>query len=572
MAHYRKASKIIFKEFSQKTYEHLLGTVSQVPKEFIQLLAIREIKDIEAARKFLKPSFEQLHNPFLMKGMEKTVKRILEGIEKKEKIFLIGDYDVDGTTSTAIFYDFLLFLGANVSFHIPDRHTEGYGVSELAVQKAINEKKDLIISLDCGISSVEKVKIARENNIDFIICDHHIPPEVLPDAYSILDPKQKGCKYPFKELSACGVVFKLIQAMTEKVGLKQETYTQYLDLLALSIACDIVDMTGENRVLAYFGLRKINRKPCVGVQALKTVCNLQRNYTLSDLVFTLGPRINALGRLKNATKCVLMLASKQKEEAKFLAEELNKTNILRREMDKEYSKRAIEEISQQTFSEKEPIVYYNATINKGIIGIIASRITETFYRPAIVLCENGEGILSGSGRSIEGVDLFSHISDGKDFLLGFGGHTAAAGLTVKKENSTQFKNAFQKSVISKADKEAFTPKIFIDCEISLEKISHEFNSLISKLGPFGPKNRRPTFFSRNVFVLEAPKVIKNEHLKLYVYQDSPSSYFETIYFSCEESLKTLKRGDEIDIAYKIEKNRYLGLGNILLQIEYIRRS
>ncbi|MFY8024205.1 MAG: single-stranded-DNA-specific exonuclease RecJ, partial [Sediminibacterium sp.] len=478
------------------------------------ILVQRGITDYEKAKEFFRPSLEHLHSPWLMKDMQKAVNRIISAFEKKEKILVYGDYDVDGTTSVASMFQFLKLLHDPIDFYIPHRYKEGYGISRIGIDFAKEHGFTLIISLDCGIKSAELIAYAKTLGIDFIVCDHHLPDSDVPDAAAILNPKQIDCPYPYKELCGCGVGFKLMMALTEKLNLSTETYLQYIDLVAIAIAADIVPVTGENRTLAYFGIQKVNTKPSVGIEALLNLSKAKSPMSLTSLVFVIAPRINAAGRMDDAKKAVQLFIEKDPTAAIALANILHSDNTDRREADSSITVEAMEMLAADPNNQnRKSTVLYNEYWHKGVVGIVASRLIETFYRPTIVLTKSGE-FAAGSARSVAGFNLYEAIHACRAHLLGYGGHFAAAGMTLAINQIESFKAAFEAEVAKTITPEQLRPELTINAEINFKEITTSLYSIIKQMEPFGPDNMRPVFIARNVKDAGFSKVVKDLHLRV----------------------------------------------------------
>ncbi|MGB1318664.1 MAG: single-stranded-DNA-specific exonuclease RecJ, partial [Flavobacteriales bacterium] len=455
------------------------------------------ISTFEEAKNFFRPSLDDLHDPFLMKGMDKAVSRIEQALGNGEKILIYGDYDVDGTTAVALVYSFLKDLG-QIDFYIPDRYKEGYGLSMAGIDYAKEFGISLIIALDCGIRAIDKVAYANELDIDIIICDHHLPGLELPEAHAILDPKQKDCEYPFKELCGCGVGFKLLQAFCERNNEDFERLYAKADSLAISIAADIVPITGENRILATFGVQQINESPSTGIQAMLKYAKIDRPLTISDVVFIIGPRINAAGRIASGKRAVELLISDDLDDALKFSEEISKYNTERRTLDKSVTDGALEIVATEDFySDSKSTVVFNKDWHKGVVGIVASRLIEKHYKPTIVLTES-EGVATGSARSVKGFDVHAALTECEDLLEQFGGHKYAAGMSLKLENVDAFRERFEKVVSERIEEHMLTPKLDVDLEIDLDRITPKFMGLLKQFGPFGPGNMNPVFVSRNL--------------------------------------------------------------------------
>ncbi len=533
------------------------------------LLIQRGIENYDDARYFFRPDLRHLHDPFLMADMEKAINRIETAIKNNEKILIYGDYDVDGTTAVSIVYSFFKNYHSCIEYYIPDRYAEGYGISTQGVDYAAANDFTLIIALDCGIKSVDKVDYANEKGIDFIICDHHLPGKELPNAIAVLDPKRGDCQYPYKELSGCGIGFKLIQAYADKNDISFDEVAQYLDLVAISIACDIVHITGENRTLAYFGLQKLNTNPCIGVKTLMDLAAKGNAYTISDVVFTLGPRINAAGRIDDAKHSVELLTATIGSEAKEKGMLINVKNTERKGHDLFITDEALAMIAgDDEMTARKSTVVYNEHWHKGVIGIVASRLTDKYYRPTIVLTRSN-GHVAGSARSVEGYDLYEALCDCKDLLIQFGGHKYAAGLTLQPENVEAFIHRFEEVVSASITDEQLIQQITIDAELDLNQIDAKFYRILSQFAPFGPQNMSPVFISRNVYVSGYAGIVGENHLKMKVMQGN-SPVFDCIAFNQGEFLHQIQEGKLFDICYSIEENVWREKRTIQLNIKGIR--
>jgi single-stranded-DNA-specific exonuclease len=535
------------------------------------LLLHRDIYTFEEAKYFFRPLIEHLHDPFLMAGMEQALERIDEAINRNEKILIFGDYDVDGTTAVSLVYSFFHKRYPNMEYYIPDRYKEGYGISTQGIDYAAENGFTLIIALDCGIKSVDKIAYANTLGVDFIIGDHHLPGDELPAAVAILDPKRPQCEYPYKELSGCGIGFKLIQGYAQKHDILFEEITIYLDLVAISIACDIVHITGENRVLAHFGLQQINTNPCIGVKALMGVAGKNTTYSISDVVFLLGPRINAAGRIDDAKHAVELLIACHEEEANAKGALINIKNLERKEHDLSITGDALSIIdNDEILIGRKSTVVYNEGWHKGVIGIVASRLTEKYYRPTIVLTRSN-GHVAGSARSVRGYDLYEALCECSDLLLQFGGHKYAAGLTMKPENVEAFKLRFEEVVSATIPAELLIPEIVIDAELELKQIDPKFFRILQQFGPFGPENMAPVFLSKNVYVRGTATLVGGLHIKMTV--DQPGApLFDVIAFGQGEHLERLNSGGPFEICYNIEENVWRDRRSIQLNIKGIRFS
>ncbi len=540
-----------------------------------RLLVLRGIKSLEEAEKFLNPSMSDLHDPFLMQDMDKAVNRLNKAMGAKEKILIYGDYDVDGTTSVALVYRYLQNYYSNVEYYIPTRYEEGYGISNKSIDYAASIGVSLIIVLDCGIKAVEEVKYAKSKGIDFIICDHHVPDEILPDAAAILNPKLEGNTYPFKHLSGCGVGFKFMQAFAISNGLTNMfELDSLLDLVAVSIAADIVPIIGENRVLAYYGLKRINSNPNMGLRSIIKICGLaNKEITISDVIFKIGPRINASGRMQSGIEAVELLVSKDAADAYRRAKNIDQYNRDRKELDKRITEEAngILEKRGENTSSKKSIVIYNKGWHKGIIGIVASRLTELYYKPAVVLTL-ANGLATGSSRSVRGFDIYRAIDSTRDLLENFGGHTYAVGLSLKEENIPEFTRRFEEYVAENITPDQLTQTISIDCEITFNDINADLLYYLRQLNPFGPGNQKPIFSSRNVLDYGTSKLVGRnlEHIKLELIDNSSNRVMNGIAFNQADKFKYIKAGVPFEICYTIEENRHKGGSSIQLFVKEIK--
>lgn len=533
------------------------------------MLVQRGITTFEDARYFFRPDHRHLHDPFLMKDMEKAILRIEQAMATGEKIMIYGDYDVDGTTAVALTYSFFRKLYTNIEYYIPDRYKEGYGISTQGIDYAAEHGITLIIALDCGIKSVDKIDYANEKGIDFIICDHHLPGTSIPNAVAVLDPKREDCEYPYKELSGCGIGFKLIQAYAEKNNIPVEEVNCYLDLVVISISCDIVHITGENRVLAHFGLQKINTDPCIGVKALMEIAGRTGSYTISDVVFSLGPRINAAGRIDDAKHAVELLIATDKDVAKEKSAMINVRNTERKGHDLNITDEALGMIeSDEVLIARKSTVVFNEDWHKGVIGIVASRLTEKYYRPTIVLTRSN-GHVAGSARSVLGYDLYEALCGCKDLLIQFGGHKYAAGLTMAPENLEAFIERFEEVVSSTIKPEQLIQQIQIDAELRLSQIEPKFFRILSQFAPFGPENMAPVFISKNVYVSGNAGLVGGSHIKMSVMQEG-SPAFDCIAFNHGQYLEQLRPGVPFEMCYSIEENVWRERRTIQLNVKGIR--
>ena len=533
------------------------------------LLINRGIRSYEDARLFFRPEQRHLHDPFLMKDMEKAVLRIEAAMAAGEKIMIYGDYDVDGTTAVSVVYSFFHKLYDKLEYYIPDRYLEGYGISTKGIDYAAQNGIGLIIALDCGIKSVDKIAYANSLGIDFIICDHHQPGAELPAAVAVLDPKREDCEYPFKELSGCGIGFKLIQAYAEKNDMPFGEISRYLDLVAISIACDIVHINGENRVLAFLGLQKINTDPCIGVKTLMEVAGKSTTYTISDVVFLLGPRINAAGRIDDAKHAVELLIATDESAAKEKSVMINVRNTERKGHDLSITDEALGIIERdEVLVNRKSTVVFNEYWHKGVIGIVASRLTEKYYRPTIVLTRSN-GYVAGSARSVLGYDLYEALCGCSDLLIQFGGHKYAAGLTMHPENVAAFTDRFEEVVSATITPEQLIQQIQIDAELRLSQIDPKFFRVLSQFSPFGPENMAPVFITKNVYVSGIAGLVGGNHIKMTVIQEG-SPGFECIAFNHGEYLPELNKGIPFDVCYSIEENVWKERRTIQLNVKGIR--
>jgi single-stranded-DNA-specific exonuclease len=565
--------KWVVKEKGDTAVVKQLAVAFGVSESLANLMVQRNIYSADEAKTFFNPSLDYLHDPFLMKDMNIAVDRISTAVKKNEKILVYGDYDVDGTTAVALMYSFLKDQYSNVEYYIPDRYKEGYGVSFQGLDFAYQNNCKLVITLDCGIKAVEKVKYARTKGLDVIICDHHYPGDEIPKALAVLDPKQPSCSYPYKELSGCGVGFKLVHAYSRVHGIPFSKIAHYLDLVAVSIASDIVPLTGENRIMAYFGLKRLNESPRTGLKEIIRESEVTKALTIEDVVFKIGPRINAAGRMETGSKAVDLLVSSDTRLATGISKEINNFNIERRNVDRIITTEAMRMISEdQRTVNSRTTVLYNPTWKKGVIGIVASRLIETYYRPTVILTESN-GFATGSARSVQGYDLYQAIEACSDLLESFGGHMYAAGLTMKKENIRPFMERFEKYVTSTITEEQLVPRIFIDTELSFSEINEDFFKTMSQFQPFGPENMSPVFVSRNVFETGSGRMVgsSGEHLKLDLCQESTGQKsFSAIAFSQANHFEYIKGGNPFDICYSLEMNEFRGNKNLQLNIRDIK--
>lgn len=569
-------NKWIYSELTdeQNEIKNKLANELSISPVLAKLLVQRGIVTFDDARSFFRPDLNDLHDPFLMKDMDKAVERLTKAMQRNEKILIYGDYDVDGTTSVSLVYRFLVKFYSNLDFYIPDRYNEGYGISIKGIDFAAQNNFKLIIALDCGIKAVEKIKYAKTLGVDFIICDHHNPDDELPPAVAVLDSKRADCNYPYKHLSGCGVGFKLMQAFAMENNIRFEELIPLLDLVALSIASDIVPITGENRILAFYGLKQINSNPSTGVKAIIEVCGLKdREISISDIVFKIGPRINASGRMKLATEAVELMVSRDYNFAYERSGTINEYNNDRKDLDKNITDDAIALIRQDdTYSERKSIVVFKPDWHKGVIGIVASRLAEEYYKPSVVLTESN-GFASGSARSVLGFDLYKAVESCKDLLENFGGHMYAAGLTMKIEHVDEFSRRFEKYVAEHIEEDQTYPQIDIDAIIEFKDITPKFFRVLKQFGPFGPGNMKPVFESKNVYDFGSSRLVgkDQEHLKLELTDSSSENVMSGIAFRMYEFNDHLKALNPLDICYTLEENNFNGNTSIQLMIRDIKK-
>ncbi len=547
-----------------------LNSVLKINPVFCKILTQRGITSYDEARDFFRPQLSHLHDPWLMKDMNKAVERILPALENQEKVLVFGDYDVDGTTAVASMYSFLKKNGFNVDFYIPHRYREGYGVSKAGIDFANENGFKLIISLDCGIKSYDLIAYAKTIGIDFVVCDHHLPDEILPPAIAILNPKQSDCHYPYKELCGCGVGFKLITALAEKLKLPEQSVYEYLDLAAVAIAADIVPITGENRILAYYGLQKANENPNPGIKALCHLGGVQTQLQINNLVFIIAPRVNAAGRMDDATKAVQLFISETYEEALAFAEQLHSDNTNRKEADTSTTQEALALIEEnENWINSKSTVLFKPHWHKGVVGIVASRVIEQYYRPTIILTQSGN-LAAGSARSVPGFNLYEAVHACRDHLLGYGGHFAAAGMTLEIDKIDAFRAKFEDIVASTIDPDLLIPEIVIDAEISFDDITWPFYNILNQMEPFGPENLRPVFLTRNVVDTGYSRIVKENHLRFSLRQDG--RIFTGIGFNLHDKYECLKQKQPCDIVYKLDINEWNGEKSLQLRVIDCRPS
>ncbi|MEK6450416.1 MULTISPECIES: single-stranded-DNA-specific exonuclease RecJ [unclassified Myroides] len=561
------------KEDPDKEIVTHLQNVLGVDNVIAKLLAKRDIKNYEEAKSFFRPSLSDLHDPYLMKDMDKAVMRIEEAFNKKESILVFGDYDVDGTTSVALMYSYLKSFDINIETYIPDRYNEGYGVSYQGIDYAKQKNITLIIALDCGIKSIEHVAYAKGLGIDFIICDHHLPSDEIPNAIAVLDPKREDCNYPYKELCGCGVGFKLIQAHSMHLQQPIERIIPYLDLVATAIAADVVPITGENRILAHFGLEVINNTPRPGIEALMDLYDI-KPYTMSDIVFKLAPKINAAGRIEHGNYTVDLLTKFTIEEAKQTVKKIVEINVERRTLDQGITEEALKQIIDQKAINTKSTIVYSPSWHKGVIGIVASRLIDTYYRPTLVFTDSGE-YLAASARSVKNFDIYQALEACSEYLIQFGGHMYAAGLTMKKENFEAFKSKFEQVVESTIQETDLIPEIEIDSIIRFSNITDKFLRVLKQFEPFGPGNPSPIFMSKQAFDTGYAKTAgaNGEHLKMTLKQRGVSNKkFPAIGFNFGRQFEKVKEKQFLDIVYSIEENKWRNKVSIQVQIKDMQLS
>ncbi len=560
----------VFQEQSNQEAVQKLASEINVNPALANLLIQRGVEDFEEAKRFFRPSLKMLHDPFLMKDMDHAVNRLILAMERQEKILIYGDYDVDGTTSVALAYGFLHSIYEHIEYYIPHRYKEGYGISEEGIQYAADHNFSLIISLDCGIRAVGMINEARKKNIDFIVCDHHRPGDQLPPAHAILNPKQDGCQYPFKELCGCGVGFKLLHGYCVRIKSHHKQLVEWLDLVAVAIAADIVPINGENRILSYFGLQRLNDSPRPGLKALAQLAGLRNEINIDNIVFGFAPRINAAGRMEHAKAAVQLLLAETDECAVKMANELNVQNTERRGYDTVMTQEALEMIAQDENSgHTKTTVLFKNDWHKGVVGIVASRCIEKHYRPTIILTES-HGKASGSARSVDGFDVYSAIEACSDLLEQFGGHKYAAGLTLSLDNVAVFQKKFEEVVSQSISEDQLIPQIKIDVPIKLSDINPKFFNIIKQLAPFGPGNMRPIFMSDHLLVYGYPQILKEQHLKFSLRQEGSQKVYHAIGFGMAHFYETILDGAPFQMAYNVEENHYNGNTTLQLMIRDIK--
>lgn len=552
------------------TQVNQLAQEINVSPALASLLIQRDIDSFSQAKEFFRPSLKKLHNPFLLKDMDHAVRRLSLAIERGEKILIYGDYDVDGTTSVALVYGYLRGFYPNIDFYIPDRYQEGYGISEKGIQHAAEHKFSLIISLDCGIRAVRLVNEARKQGIDFIICDHHRPGDELPPAHAIINAKQEGCSYPYKELCGCGVGFKLLHAFCQENKRPIGELYEYLDLVAVAIAADIVPITGENRILAYYGLRQLNQSVRPGLKALAEVASLRSPITIDSIVFGIAPRINAAGRMKHAKAAVELMLAQDEVTAATIAAQLNKNNSQRRGLDVDITQQALAMIGRdEQLKQAKSTVLFDASWHKGVVGIVASRCIEQYYRPTIILTESN-GKATGSARSVNGFDVYEAIVECADLLDQYGGHTHAAGLTLPVDNIPLFREKFEEAVAQRIQEEHLIPCVNIERIIALSEVTSRFYNILKQMAPFGPGNMRPIFASEALEVVGTPQILKEQHLKCVVRQSGSDAQLTAIGFGMAHYYDRICGQQSFSMAYTVEENHYNGHTSLQLMIRDIK--
>ena len=566
-----KEKKWILKDVADGETVARLSSELGIDPVLARLLVQRGIGTFQEARAFFRPSLDNLHDPFLMKDMDKAVERVEAAVRSGEKILVYGDYDVDGTTAVSLVYSFLQRLTRNVDFYVPDRYDEGYGVSYKGIDWAADNGFGLIITLDCGIKANDKVSYAAGKGIDVIVCDHHLPENDLPAAVAVLDPKRSDCGYPFDDLSGCGVGFKLVQAYSQKNGIPFESLIPLLDLLVVSISSDLVSVVGENRILAHFGLKQLNENPRKGLLAMIHLSGLDPEHiTIDDIVFKIGPRINAAGRMESGRMAVELLTAENDEVAARIGSEINRYNNERKNIDREITREALEMVqSGNCLSARNATIVYNPSWHKGVVGIVASRLVEAFYRPTIVFTRSN-GFVTGSARSVHGFDLYDAIESCADLLENFGGHLYAAGLTLKEENLPEFCERIENFIEKNISEDMLTPVIMIDTRLDFSQITPKFFRILKQFQPFGPGNSAPVFLTENVYDNGNVRKVGADggHLKLELIQESqPYRSISAIAFNKSEHFDHIKAGNPIDVCYSIVENYYRGIANLQLRIK-----
>lgn len=570
-----KESKWILKAPADAGKVNRLATEVGIDSVLAELLVKRGVETFEEARSFFRPNLANLHDPFLMKDMDRAVERLHAAVVSGEKILIYGDYDVDGTTAVALVYSFVSRFTKNIDFYIPDRNDEGYGVSLKGIDWATENGFKLIITLDCGIKAIEKTAYAASKGVDMIICDHHLPDNELPAAVAVLDPKREDCNYPFDDLSGCGVGFKLVQAYAKKYNVAFETLLPLLDYLVVSIASDLVSVTGENRILAHFGLKQLNESPRAGLQAMIDLSKLEVGHiTIDDIVFKIGPRINAAGRMETGRLAVELLTTDDLGMAMQIGEKINDNNNDRKSIDREITQEALEMVQNgNSLAWKNATIVYNPSWNKGVVGIVASRLVEAFYKPTIVLTKSN-GFVTGSARSVQGFDLYEAIESCSDLLENFGGHVYAAGLTMREERLQEFSERIDKFIGERITKDMLTPVVTIDAKLDFSRITPKFFRILKQFQPFGPGNNNPLFLTENVYDSGNGRKVGagGVHMKLdLIQEDQPYRQISAIAFNMSEYYDYIKAGNPFDVCYSIVENYYRGNSTIQLRVRSLRQ-
>jgi len=555
-----------------ETVEALMESLG-VDRVIANLLVQRGVTSFESAKAFFRPSLDDLHDPFLMKDMTEAIDRLTTAMEKQERVLVYGDYDVDGTTSVALVYTYLKSHFDFIDYYIPDRYSEGYGVSIKGIDYAAENNFSLVIALDCGIKAIEKIAYAKEKGVDFIICDHHTPDDELPKAAAVLDPKRQDCDYPCDVLSGCGVGFKLMQGLAQRMNWDFDTLIPLLDLLAVSIASDIVPITGENRVLTFFGLKQLNESPRLGLKTILNLAGVTRHLSVNDIVFKIGPRINAAGRIQSGNRAVQLLIADKEEAATLIGDTINGLNEDRKELDHTITDDALDRVAKsKTLLDKKSTVLFDRNWHKGVIGIVASRMIESYYKPTVILTESN-GFATGSARSVDGFDLYNAISACSDLLENFGGHKYAAGLTMKIENVSAFQQRFEEYVCDNITDDMLVPQVKVDASISLSDITPKFYRVLQQFEPFGPKNMTPVFISEKVvdYGYSRPVGRNKEHLKLSVVDDIREGNVKGgIAFSMGNLYPKISSGAQFDVCYSVQENEYMGKVETQLMVRDIK--
>ena len=569
-----KECKWILKEPADTSKVDRLAAEVGIDRVLAELLVKRGVETFDQARSFFRPSLSDLHDPFLMKDMDVAVERLHKAITEGERILVYGDYDVDGTTAVALVYSFIQRFTKRVDFYIPDRYDEGYGVSYKGLDWAAEGGFNLIITLDCGIKAIDKVEYARSKGMEVIICDHHLPEESIPAAVAVLDPKREDCHYPFDDLSGCGVGFKFVQAYSQKYGVPFESLIPLLDLLVVSISSDLVTMVGENRVLSHFGLKQLNENPCKGLLAMITLSNLEPGHiSIDDIVFKIGPRINAAGRMESGRLAVELLKATDSQTAMFIGEKINENNNDRKNIDREITQEALEMVHEgKCLASENVTIVYNPKWNKGVVGIVASRLVEAYYKPTVVLTKSN-GFVNGSARSVAGFDLYEAIESCSDLLENFGGHVYAAGLTLKEENLEEFACRMDSFVAGKITAEMLTPIVDVDAKLDFAQITPKFFRILKQFQPFGPGNNNPIFVTENVYDAGSGRKVGagGVHLKLDLIQESqPYHQIPAIAFNMSDYADHIREGNPVDVCYAIVENYYRGNSSIQLRVRDMR--